>query len=987
MPSAQAIPSRARSVRAGAAPTAAPTPPPGAAPPAEVLARLLDVQGALERGALFERLFAEGDPDALLRALKAESERLWYVDPGLSLRAAEVLIQGAALAGRPDHGALGLMARADAMRLLGQYPQSLPVFEAAAQAFIALDDEVGWARTRIGWLHAMHMLGRADEALPQAEQARNALVRHGEWLRAGALDVNTAVVCQQLGRMQRAVSLYDRALGVYAGLGQAAELPSARTRANKGFLLTLLGDFRAALELFDSTREVWLRNGQDAAVLRQDLMVATGYLGQGRYTRALQLLAEIRAAREHAGHAVDAAWATLYMVEGYLGLNRNGEAAATAEDAISGFERCGTPTEAAKARLYASLALARLGETERAMRRLDEAGATFERAGLAGQLALVTLQRARLNLTGGDVAAAREAAGRARDLFATQGLAVRRAEAETVGARAALEAGDADTADQLARAALVTTEERGAPWLAHEAHLVLARLARGAGHLEEALRGCELAVASIEQVQSRLAPELRSHFLDDKVQVFREAIDTSLSAARPAEALAYLERAKSRALVDYVATNAEVRLRSRRPANGTLLRELGRLRDEHNWLYNRLNGYGLSHAGDQALTPVQAAAMQEAVREREGRIAQLLERLVLQDAGSVEGLVGAPGAAPGVPVPEQGSVLLEYFLHEDGGVVFAVTRDGVAAVPLPAGAPEVQRHLFRWQLSLDACANALTQGRPVAAVARNAAGVLRGLHKILLAPVEHLVQAHERVVIVPFGAGHAVPWQALHDGSGSLLERVEVCLCPSSSMLNHLASRRRHDRGPSVVFANSRGGLLRHVVQEAEGVAAALGAEVFSEARATRAALREAVPGCKVLHLAAHGEARLDDPTFAHLQLADGQLAAADVFNLSLDGALVTLSACETGRAVVTGGDELIGLSRGFLFAGASTLVQSLWRVEDESTAHLMAHFYRELAAGQTATRALRQAQLALLDERDGLPYFWAPFQVVGDGDWRLGPV
>jgi CHAT domain-containing protein len=90
---------------------------------------------------------------------------------------------------------------------------------------------------------------------------------------------------------------------------------------------------------------------------------------------------------------------------------------------------------------------------------------------------------------------------------------------------------------------------------------------------------------------------------------------------------------------------------------------------------------------------------------------------------------------------------------------------------------------------------------------------------------------------------------------------------------------------------------------------------------------------------------------------------------------------------VVTGGDELIGLSRGFLFAGASTLVQSLWRVEDESTAHLMAHFYRELAAGPTATRALRQAQLALLEERDGLPYFWAPFQVVGDGDWRLGPV
>ncbi len=98
------------------------------------------------------------------------------------------------------------------------------------------------------------------------------------------------------------------------------------------------------------------------------------------------------------------------------------------------------------------------------------------------------------------------------------------------------------------------------------------------------------------------------------------------------------------------------------------------------------------------------------------------------------------------------------------------------------------------------------------------------------------------------------------------------------------------------------------------------------------------------MHLAAHGEARLDNPTFAHLQLADGQLTTADVFNLALDGALVTLSACETGRSVVTGGDELIGLARGFLYAGAATLVQSLWRVEDGSTARLMERFYRQPA-------------------------------------------
>jgi CHAT domain-containing protein len=158
------------------------------------------------------------------------------------------------------------------------------------------------------------------------------------------------------------------------------------------------------------------------------------------------------------------------------------------------------------------------------------------------------------------------------------------------------------------------------------------------------------------------------------------------------------------------------------------------------------------------------------------------------------------------------------------------------------------------------------------------------------------------------------------------------------------------------------------------------------EEDATEARLVAAAPRHGILHLAAHGEARLDNPAFAHLQLADGQLTTAEVFNLSLDGALVTLSACETGRSVVTGGDELVGLSRGFLFAGASTLVQSLWRVEDGSTARLMERFYRALRAGHPRGAALRDAQLSLLAE--GLPpYFWAPFQLVGDaGPIASGP-
>ena len=99
-----------------------------------------------------------------------------------------------------------------------------------------------------------------------------------------------------------------------------------------------------------------------------------------------------------------------------------------------------------------------------------------------------------------------------------------------------------------------------------------------------------------------------------------------------------------------------------------------------------------------------------------------------------------------------------------------------------------------------------------------------------------------------------------------------------------------------------------------------------------------------------------------------------------------TLSACQTGRTVVGGGDELLGLMRAFLGAGAASLVLSLWAVEDRSTARLMESFYGRLARGQSKSEALRAAQLEFIQSDAGAengsythPYYWAPFFLVGD--------
>jgi CHAT domain-containing protein len=383
------------------------------------------------------------------------------------------------------------------------------------------------------------------------------------------------------------------------------------------------------------------------------------------------------------------------------------------------------------------------------------------------------------------------------------------------------------------------------------------------------------------------------------------------------------------------------------------------------------------------------------VQDREKRIARLLERLALLRADNVEGwtayspqpahiappgqVLAAGDAGFDVPSLDAQTVLLEYHFGHRGNTVFCLTDGGLSALALEATQDAVQRALNRWHLNLDAAARAVAAGAPLDGLARNARGILESLYRLLIEPVARVLAGKTRLVVVPFGATHAVPFHALYDGRAYLLERMEVSVCPSTSLLRLCAARRRRDRRRALVLAHTDAGRVPHVLREAEAVAALLPGACFVEAAATRAALSAAAPRYGVIHLAAHGEARLDSPVFAYVKLADGQLTTADVFNLALDGALVTLSACESGRTVVQGGDELVGLSRGFLFAGASALVQSLWRVEDGSTAWLMEQFYAGLRDGLPAGAALRAAQLAALARYGTHPFWWAPFQLVGD--------
>jgi CHAT domain-containing protein len=230
---------------------------------------------------------------------------------------------------------------------------------------------------------------------------------------------------------------------------------------------------------------------------------------------------------------------------------------------------------------------------------------------------------------------------------------------------------------------------------------------------------------------------------------------------------------------------------------------------------------------------------------------------------------------------------------------------------------------------------------------------------------------------VPHGLLHQVPFHALFDGERYLIERFEISYAPSAKVFS--LCQRQTSRGLDKALALSVADpLIPAVADEARAVARHLpSAEVLTDRQATLSALREKAPDCGVLHLACHGMFRADNSMFSALKLHDGWLTAADVIGLDLGGALVTLSACESARNQVLAGDELVGLVRGFLGAGAATLVATLWLVQDDTTSWLMEKWYAQLRTGVERAAALRNAQLAL-KEKLPHPYYWAPFVLIG---------
>ncbi len=264
------------------------------------------------------------------------------------------------------------------------------------------------------------------------------------------------------------------------------------------------------------------------------------------------------------------------------------------------------------------------------------------------------------------------------------------------------------------------------------------------------------------------------------------------------------------------------------------------------------------------------------------------------------------------------------------------------------------------------------------------------LHARLWRPIEPLIGKKQREIVVAHGTLHYLPFSAL-TGSDKMPLAMHYSLrfLPSASVLKFLRPAVVDARASLLVLGNPDLGDpdldLKFAGDEARAVS-----HIFPNTRlllrkdASETNLRKAGNSFVRLHIASHGSFSAKSPMSSGLHLAkdadnDGLFTVGELYGMKLNADLVTLSACETGLGKVLNGDDIVGLNRGFLYAGARSIVASLWSVEDRATAQLMQAFYRNLTR-MDKVEALRQAQMATRKDYPH-PFFWAAFQLTGGGD------
>ena len=547
----------------------------------------------------------------------------------------------------------------------------------------------------------------------------------------------------------------------------------------------------------------------------------------------------------------------------------------------------------------------------------------------------------------------------------------------------------------------------GRDWWASEAKpwqplCEIAEMYEGLRDLGSALDYYEQAIAQLEARRSQLSrDELKTALASDKgaQYLYFLAARAAMKSSDAARSFDYAERGKARALLDLM---AETNLRASQHEP-----ELMRRRRRLNAQLTLWRGL-LAQARAQNQPDTRSiASFKQKIAEDEVELRQVESELAganpdfhraIHPESAIRSLVEVQKS-----LPPQTALLEYYFLGEDL-LAWAITQDDVQSHHVALEAADLT-------LSIRDFHTACKEGRPIEPSAAP-------LTAALIEPFAELIRQNPHLIIVPYGAAHILPFQALPFDGEALAANHTISYLPSASAWQFLKQSESQPVADCILAIGNPTKDLREAAKEAVYVAGLFDQSVaLVEDEATVQAVLEHIASYSLLHFATHGKLSEDAPLNSSILLANGEeLTVYQLMGLDLKANLVVLSACNTGQGETTGGDDVLGLTRGLLASGARAAIVSLWPVDDVSTSLLMCEFYRRLHTGHPPRLALKLAQnylrdlspaqideeITILERRLGKqrllssrhlgeqravssrlrdfshPYFWAPFILVG---------
>jgi CHAT domain-containing protein len=714
------------------------------------------------------------------------------------------------------------------------------------------------------------------------------------------------------------------------------------------------GDYSRAIEQAEQALSLARASGlplEDAPLLE----VVNNLYYTGRYAQALLTADE---GLKQAGKN-DLRQIQFYNAKGtvYAALGRTPEALAALGEALRIALRLKNPGETAASHNNLGNALRLAGRFEEARDRFAQALSIDrqqkDRLGLAFDLA-------NLGLT-------EELLGRARDARATleQALALSR----EIGAplnelkalaglgRLDLSGGKAAAGLKRFREGLALCQRLGLRNWSWRFHLLSGRALRRQGDRAAARTALTQGLGLIEDLAPRQPKALGAPKIEEEPEdLYDELVELLAETDQAEAALDLSERMRARSFVDRM-SQATPRLPFKDAS--PLLARMTALEQELE---------AARVASSRATTPGEVAAAAEDVSRVKAALEQTrtalaalnpgLPSLVTVDAWPLKRL------RPLLPA-QAGTRVVVYHLTDQRLVLW--TLEGGAAVQMKV-VPVGRRTL----------AEAVTRFRDAMLRYQAVEELSQKLYGWLVAPVL-AGRSPSRIVLVPSGPLHLLPFAALHDGRDYLVGRVAVTSLPSLNALRHLSrALATSGRRVSVGWTGDGAEPLSFVPRETEAFGKAFpGATLLEGPKATRARVLAEAQEAEIIHLATHARYDEETPVLSALALFDGPLPLLEILGLKLQASLVILSACETGVGQLDGADGVVGLHQAFLIAGARRVLSSLFRVSDMGTALLMKHLFRRLARGEAAEEALRGAQNDLR-RRFPHPAFWAGFRLDG---------